>query len=229
MRSNRLKAWSYGHEKLGLFLPPAPFQRRMWAAGEVHILCPLELGVPATKRSQIRGVSFKSGRTGDLCFVTVAHTVTQSGQTSIEETQTIVYRDRGLPEKALRQPDDPIPVGYHVYPDTQLVAYSSVLQNAHRIHWDRAFCNDVEGYPGLVVHGPLMATQLCDAMRGGAGACKYSYRALAPVFETTPVRILPGEPGGERKGVIERSDGVVSMKGRYSAIQENPEGQMGLT
>lgn len=207
-----------GHEKLGLFLPPAPFQRRMWASGKVEMRRPLTLGLRAERVSTIEDVTFKTGTSGDLCFVTIRHDIAQGGQTRITERQTVVYRDRGLSVSALRQPDDPVPEGHVVHPDTMLVAYSAVTQNGHRIHWDRDFCRDVEGYPSLVVHGPLMATELCDAMRDGLASCRFAFRATAPVFDTTPVRLIPGDPGYLRKGRIERSDGETAMTGSWEVF-----------
>jgi len=207
-----------GHERLGLFLPPAPFQRRMWAAGRIEMHRPLALGLRAQRVSTIEDVTFKTGASGDLCFVTIRHDISQGGQTRITEHQTVVYRDRGLAVSAPRQPDDPVPEGYVVHPDTTLVAYSAVTQNGHRIHWDRHFCRDAEGYPSLVVHGPLMATELCDAMRDGLAPCRFAFRATAPVFDTTPVRLVPGEPGSPRQGRIERSDGETAMTATWEAI-----------
>lgn len=196
-----------GHERLGLFLPPAPFLRRMWAGGTVEVLRPLTLGTPADKRSSIENVDFKTGASGDLCFVTVLHEVFQ-GQLAIREQQTIVYRDRGLSVAALRAQDDPVPDGYRVMPDTTLLAYSSITHNGHRIHWDRDFCRDVEGYPGLVVHGPLLATLLADTLSQDPKPIRFTYRATAPVFETSPFRVTRTDNSAR----IERSDGVTAME-----------------
>ena len=194
-----------GHERLGLFLPPAPFHRRMWAASEVTIRAPLVLGEPARRTSTIRAVEFKAGRTGELCFVRIGHELRQGGALRVEEVQTVVYRDRGLPEAALRGPGDPVPAGFFVHEDIQLVRYSAVTHNGHRIHWDRAFCREVEGYPDLVVHGPLLATHLAEALRAGRSGwpTRFAFRAVAPVFATTPVRVEAA--GGA--GRILRSDG----------------------
>ncbi|MBO0902169.1 FAS1-like dehydratase domain-containing protein [Jiella sonneratiae] len=205
-----------GHERLGLFLPPAPFSRRMWAAGDVAVHRPLRLGVAATRRSTITDVAFKTGRTGDLCFVTVRHAFEQEGGPAIDEIQTIVYRDRGPAEKPLRDESEPVPEGHFVHGDLELYFYSALTHNGHRIHWDRAFCRDVEGYPGLVVHGPLMATKLCDAMLSSAvqphaRPCRFAFRALAPVFETTPVRLCFETEGAERQGRVERCDGIAAI------------------
>lgn len=201
-----------GHEALGLFMPPAPFSRRMWAAGDITVHRPLELGHKARRVTTIDDVAFKTGRTGEMCFVTLRHEISQAGMLRLTEVQTVVYRDRGLPETALRGPADPVPEGYFTHPDTTLLYYSAVTHNGHRIHWDRDFCREVEGYPDLVVHGPLLATHLADAMRDGTGPCRFSFRAEAPVFVTTPIRVLAGE------GRIERSDGVTAMEGRWSPL-----------
>ncbi len=207
------------HEKTGNFLPAAPFHRRMWAAGEISILQPLRIGHPARRRSTVTDVTFKEGKSGAMCFATVSHEIEQDGAPCISEKQTIVYRDRGPAEKALRQPEDAVPAGYFVHPDSELWFYSAVTNNGHRIHWDRDFCRNVEGYPDLVVHGPLMATKLCEAMRGNTQApARFVYRAQAPVFATTPVRIVTGIPGNQRHGEIQRSDGVVSMTATLSLI-----------
>ena len=200
-----------GHERLGLFMPPAPFPRRMWAGGLVEVIRPLTLGQPATRLSRIEDVAFKSGQSGALCFVTVTHEITQ-GDVALREKQTIVYRDRGAGETALRSPDDPVPEGYVVVPDTTLLAYSAITQNGHRIHWDRDFCRDVEGYPGLVVHGPLLATFLGDALFATPEPGRFRYRATAPVFETSPFKRTQVGANAE----IVRSDGKVAMTAERS-------------
>lgn len=200
------------HERTGRFLPAAPFSRRMWAAGQITVHRPLSIGTPARQTIRIADVSFKQGRSGAMCFVTLSQRVTQGGSLCIEEEKTIVYRDRSAPEPALRQAGDPVPEGYFTHPESQLFFYSALSHNGHRIHWDHDYCRSVEGYPDLVVHGPLMATALCDAMRDGATRLRFAYRALAPVFSTTPVRIDPGPPAPRRSGRMVRSDGVTSMQ-----------------
>nr|WP_309503952.1 hypothetical protein [uncultured Roseovarius sp.] len=206
------------HEETGRFLPAAPFPRRMWAAGDVTVHVPLQLGVPAQRRVTVADVAFKQGKSGAMCFVTLAHEITQGGMLAIEEAQTVVYRDRGAPDAGLRGPNDPVPEGYRLHSESQLFFYSAVTHNGHRIHWDRDFCRKEEGYPDLVVHGPLMATELCMQMFDGVTPCRYSFRAQAPVFLTTPVRYLPGAPGKPREGRIERSDGVTSMNATLTAL-----------
>lgn len=198
-----------GHEKLGLFLPDVPLPRRMWAAGEIEVLKPLKIGTPATRCSTIEDVNFKEGRTGDLCFVSLLHEIAQD-DLSIRERQTIVYRKAGQSEPALRQSTDPIPKGFRVLPDTLLQAYSSITQNGHRIHWDRDFCRTVEGYPDLVVHGPLLATLLAETLVPTPRPCSFSYRVTAPVFATSPVRIVKS-PDSAR---IERADSKTAIEAK---------------
>ncbi len=201
-----------GHEALGRFLPPAPFDRRMWAGGALEFHAPLILGQPAEKESQIASVVFKSGSTGELCFVDVAHRIRQGGAPKITETQTVVYRDKG--------PAVAMPVwqggrdGWE-RPDIRLLyRYSALTYNGHRIHYDPDFCRDEEGYPGLVVHGPLLATHLARAAVAqgqGAALSTFRFRALAPVFEGVPFRVRPtvARPGTLE---VERADGITAMR-----------------
>lgn len=204
-----------GHERLGLFLPPAPFHRRMWAGSELTLHGPLTLGLPARRRSTILAVEFKVGRTGDLCFVRVLHEISQQDALRVEEVQTVVYRDRGLPMAALRQPGDPIPAGFFVHDDVQLFRFSAVTHNGHRIHWDRDFCRTVEGYPDLVVHGPLLAVHLSEALRAGHAAPprRFAFRVVAPVLVTTPVRV---ELAGGGTARVLRSDGQEAATGEMA-------------
>ncbi len=200
-----------GHERLGLFLPEVHLPRRMWAAGNIEVHAALEVGIPATRLSTIEDVAFKTGRTGDLCFVTVRHEIEQR-RAAITERQTIVYRQPGQPEQVLRGPTDPVPDGYRTVPDTTLLAYSAITQNGHRIHWDRDFCRNVENYPDLVVHGPLLATLLADALAREPVPGRFKYRATAPVFTTSPFRIA----SDNAKARIERSDGVTAMDATFN-------------
>ena len=195
-----------GHERLGVFMPPLPYTKRMWAGGVVEVLSPLLVGQPAVKRSRIADVAFKSGKSGDLAFVTVVHEITQNGP-AVREQQTIVYRDRTLGETVDAVPEARPRDGFRTVPDTTLIAYSAITQNGHRIHWDRDFCRTVEGYPGLVVHGPLLATFLADTLVETPRPCRFTYRATAPVFEATPFRIV--SEGQTAK--IERADGQTAM------------------
>ncbi|MEO1200600.1 MAG: MaoC family dehydratase N-terminal domain-containing protein, partial [Pseudomonadota bacterium] len=201
---------SDGHERLGRFLPPIPFHRRMWAAGTIRFHEPLRFGGAAEKRSTIADIAFKSGRTGPLCFVDVDHVFLQDNRACIEERQTIVYRDRGLPLAGIENTPEDMSDGLSC-DATLLFRYSALTHNAHKIHLDRDFCRDVEGYPGLVVHGPLLATLLCERAAQLGQITSFSFRAEAPIFENEWFRITSDGESGFR---IERANGKSAMRGQ---------------
>lgn len=178
-----------GHERLGRFLPPIRYPRRMWAGGDVTFKAPLIIGRAAEKTTRIDNVEFKQGKSGPLCFVTVHHRIRQDGRDAVDEIQTIVYREKGAakptPNSETAQPgDDTMAIGR-----LQMFRYSALTYNAHRIHYDERFVTDVEGYPGLLVHGPLLATELAGrgaSMDAERQLARFRYRALQPVFENEP-------------------------------------------
>jgi 3-methylfumaryl-CoA hydratase len=158
-----------GHPKRGGFLPPVPLPRRMWAASRIEFVTPLRVGQSLSRTSRIDDVRMKAGRTGVLVFVNVRHEIYGDNLLSITEEQDIVYRD-------IPRPGEPTPVGVtapdnatwlrQIEPDEVLLfRYSALTFNGHRIHYDRRYATTVEGYPGLVVHGPLIATLLLDLLR----------------------------------------------------------------
>jgi len=182
---------------------------------------PLCVGDLVEKRSRIANVTVKQGRTGALAFVTVGHAYLKSGMLLLSETQTLVYRDAPSPNEP-PPPPQPAPGGAlwsrPVTPDTRMLfRYSAVTFNAHRIHYDDPYARQVEGYPGLVVHGQLTATLLLDAfmrekpnMRIGA----FSFRAMRPVFAGTTIH-LEGAPDGEGFRLWARGpDGAIIVEGR---------------
>jgi len=184
-----------GHPKRGGFLPPVPLPRRMWAGGRLEFFRPLVIGESITRESEIVSVEPKSGRSGNLVFVTVRHTVQGGGETAIVEEQDIVYRDAA-------KKGDPVPPGKEapaqaqwkreVMPDAvMLFRYSALTFNGHRIHYDRDYAVNEEHYPGLVVHGPLQATLLLDLCRRHAGrpVRKFEYRAQHPMFAGAPFTV----------------------------------------
>jgi len=177
-----------GHPTRGGFLPPVPLPRRMWAGGELEFIDPLRVGDLATRVSRITDVTLKTGSTGQLCFVSVEHHVSSPRGPAIRERQDIVYREIGgvqpaAPAKA------PAPSAQHrethVSDPVLLFRYSALTFNGHRIHYDRDYVTRVEGYPGLIFHGPLQAALLVEfAARLKGGAPKtFSYRGVQPLFE----------------------------------------------
>lgn len=173
-----------GHPQLGLFLPPVPLPRRMWAGGTVLFHSPLRLGDTVARTSVIRSITPKTGRSGALYFVTVEHTVTTNGVTNLVEEQTIVYRELGTGAQA-SQPA-PLAADYsqrYTLDNTALFRYSALTFNGHRIHYDLEYCRTVEGYPNLVIHGPLVATLLLDLYSQQGYPCHwFRYRARSPLF-----------------------------------------------
>lgn len=182
-----------GHPQRGGFLPPVPLPRRMWAGSRLKFLAPLPVGRAIDRQSRIEDVQAKKGRTGPLVFVKVQHEIRANGTLAILEQQDIVYRDLSGPGEVVPSPPSaPVdaPWERRVVPDEVLLfRYSALTFNGHRIHYDRRYVTEVEGYPGLVVHGPLIATLLLDLLRRqlpDARVKAFSFRAVEPLFDTAP-------------------------------------------
>jgi 3-methylfumaryl-CoA hydratase len=182
-----------GHPKRGGFLPAVTLPRRMFAASDIRFLAPLSIGAEADLTETIAEVNCKSGRSGDLVFVEVDRELSQDGRVRVQERQTIVYRDAG--------PAQPLPVveaaaeGAAWTPtETALFRFSAATYNSHRIHYDLPYASAEEGYPALVVHGPLTATRLADFAAAARGPLKrFKFRALSPLFCGQPIRLAQGE------------------------------------
>jgi 3-methylfumaryl-CoA hydratase len=196
-----------GHAKLGGFLPPVPLPRRMWAGGRLQWHAPLHVGDRIERTSRIASVTHKAGRTGDLVFVRVKHEVRNDRGVALTEEHDIVYR-------ASPRPGDPAPPPQaaptraewtrELTPDDVLLfRYSALTFNGHRIHYDRKYVTGVEGYPGLVVHGPLIATLLVDLVRRQRPDARletFSFKAVRPTFDGHPMRVN-GNPSADGRGV----------------------------
>ena len=192
-----------GHPARGGFLPPVPLPRRMWAGGRIETKGALKLGDTIVRASAIEDVKLKEGRSGKLCFVTVRHGYAGADGMVVSERQDIVYRDPPPPSDALGAPAQAVPKGAAGPFDANLIweleasatllfRYSAMTFNGHRIHYDEPYVTKVEGYPGLIVHGPLQATLLFNlaAVLGGATPRVFEYRGLAPMFSPTIFRVL---------------------------------------
>ncbi|MEV7087486.1 hypothetical protein AB0O07_16540 [Streptomyces sp. NPDC093085] len=182
-----------GHLRDARFLPPIPERRRMFAGGRCEITAPLRLGEPTERVSSLAAVTPKQGRSGELLFVTERQEFRQHGSTCLVEEQDIVYRSGegstprhpGIPGKS-PAPDPEGPWQLPLQPtETLLFRFSALTANAHRIHYDTPYCRDVEGYPGLVVHGPLLALLMMELVRRNAPERRVrslSYRLHRPAF-----------------------------------------------
>jgi len=179
-----------GHPARGGFLPPVPLPRRMWAGSRLEFRAPVLAGQALSRSSRIGDVRLKEGRSGPLVFVKVQHEISADGRLAIAEEHDIVYRE-------LAVAGEPAPVGVaapdnaqwtrRIAPDDVLLfRYSALTFNGHRIHYDRRYVTEVEGYPGLIVHGPLIATLLVDVLRRerpDARVQRFSFTAKSPLFD----------------------------------------------
>lgn len=185
-----------GHPAKGGFLPSVPLPRRMWAGGRLKFAKPLYLGETVTRTSTILNVAAKSGKSGDLVFVTVGHELVGASGLAVIEEQDLVYRGAAAPG-ALTLPatDAPPPESAwreDVQPDTVLLfRYSALTMNGHRIHYDRPYAINEEAYPALVVQGPLMATLLAGlaSRRLSAPIASFDFRGNAPAFDGTTLYV----------------------------------------
>ncbi|MEO0386829.1 MAG: MaoC family dehydratase N-terminal domain-containing protein [Pseudomonadota bacterium] len=206
-----------GHEKLGRFLPPVPLPRRMWAGGAVDFRRGLFLGDRVEKCSTIQDVALKTGRSGPLCFVTVGHDYRVDGALCLSERQDIVYRampQPGAPGPAPRPAPGGAIRGRMIVPDPVLLfRYSALIFYGHRIHYDPDFTRGEEGYPGLIVHGPLIATLLADigAENRRETLHRFDFRAVSPLFAPTPFRIAAAPAGASVSAWAETPEGNLAM------------------
>jgi len=194
-----------GHAKRGGFLPPVPLPRRMWAGSRLEWSSPLRIGDSVTRVSRIVSITNKRGASGELVFVVVRHELSTEAGLALAEEHDIVYRDLSSSGAgaATRAPEE-APWRRSVVPDDVLLfRYSALTFNSHRIHYDRRYVTEVEGYPGLVVHGPLLATLLVDLLRRhGVGETlrRFEFRARRPLFDIAPFDVC-GFPATDGKTV----------------------------
>ena len=198
-----------GHARRGGFLPPVPLPRRMWAGSQLAFAKPLRIGDAMQRTSTIESVNQKSGRTGALVFVKVRHEIRTNGERDVALTEfhDIVYREAAQPGDAA-PPPQPAPAASAwekkwVPDDVLLFRYSALTFNGHRIHYDRRYVTQVEGYPGLIVHGPLIATLLVDLLRWQrpeARVASFEFRAVRPIFDINHFFVC-GEPQADGKTV----------------------------
>jgi 3-methylfumaryl-CoA hydratase len=209
-----------GHPARGGFLPPVPLPRRMWAGGRLTFPKPLRVGEAVQRHSQVMSVEHKSGRSGELVFVLVRHEFHGAAGLAITEEHDIVYRDMpavDAPAPTYSQAPAQQAWQRQIVPDDVLLfRYSALTFNGHRIHYDRRYVTEVEGYPGLIVHGPLIATLLVDLLRRNmpdAVIAAIEFRAVKPVFDIAPFHVC-GQPQGDARTVklwTRDADGHLTM------------------
>lgn len=204
-----------GHPRRGGFLPPVhDLPRRMWAGGRLTFLAPLHAGETVQRTSTILSVTEKSGSTGRLVFVTVRHDITGPAGAAIQEEHDIVYRgtDGEAVKPGVPAEDVPLVAATTVHPDPVLLfRYSALTGNGHRIHYDGDYVRTVEGYPGLIVHGPLQATWMAALASTVAPVRTFSFRGRRPAFAGTPMQVEAWRDGGMLKLRTRDASGAVCM------------------
>ena len=220
-----------GHPKRGGFLPPIPLPRRMWAGGRLRWEQDLVIGDAIERISTIKSVTHKSGRSGDLLFVLVEHQIHNSKGLALTEEHDIVYRAAPSPDEKAPDPT-PAPSDAKwskiIHPDPVLLfRYSALTFNGHRIHYDRSYVTQEEGYPGLIVHGPLIATLLVDLVRQsnpGKKLKRFEFRAVRPTFDIHSMQVnaspdLAADPSGKTLSVwAQDHEGWLTMQAKAELV-----------
>lgn len=215
---------SDGHPAAGHFLPPIPHRRRMFAGGRWHRTAgvgPIRVGDEVTSESSVSSIEPKTGRSGEMAFVTIRNELSRDGELAAVEEQDIVYRseppdDPGAvpalgastsgprPDAApAAAPDGAAPAEHElrIDPDPPLLfRYSALTYNTHRIHYDQPYATGVEGYPGLVVHGPLLALLALELPRRNRPAedvLEFRYRLRKPAFAGATIVAGSSTPDGD--------------------------------
>ena len=216
-----------GHPTRGGFLPPVPLPRRMWAGGRLRWEAgnALQVGQKVQRRSTIGSVSHKSGRSGELLFVLVEHAYSNDQGLALTEEHDIVYRAAAQPGDPAPTPQKPPLDGQQTWSrtivpdDVLLFRYSALTFNGHRIHYDRRYVTGVEGYPGLIVHGPLIATLLLDLLRRElpqAQVLSFEFKAVRPTFDLHAFSVH-GKPSADGKTIelwAQDHEGWLTMTGK---------------
>jgi 3-methylfumaryl-CoA hydratase len=209
-----------GHPARGGFLPPVPLPRRMWAGGELEFFDTLRVGDEVRRTSRIKDVSLKSGSTGVLCFVSVDHEHATPRGIAIRERHDIVYRDVtpasiSAPAKSAAPPPVAKHRETHMADPVLLFRYSALTFNGHRIHYDRDYVTKVEGYPGLIFHGPMQAALQIEfaAKLRRLVPKKFAYRGVQPLFEGSEFSVNANETAGGLETWTANSEGQPTMKG----------------
>lgn len=198
-----------GHPRLGGFMPPLDLPRRMWAGSAIEYFSPIRVGQGLRRTTTIESITPKEGASGRLCFVVLRHDILADGVHALTDRHTIVYREAVTVDAAAGSPrrpprtGSPAPEGWEwsatYSPDERtLFRYSALTFNSHRIHYDLPYATEVEGYPGLVVHGPLLATYVVSSFRQqhpDAEIARFAFTARSPVFAGEQLHVVGNSTG----------------------------------
>lgn len=218
-----------GHPKRGGdgLLPPIALPRRMWAGSRVSFAAPIPVSAALTKTSTVASIQKKTGASGEMVFVTVKHEVAANGAPCVVEEQDLVYRAPApaaaapaAPPKPPAPPAESLRSRTLIADPVQLFRFSALTYNAHRIHYDREYATAEEGYPGLVVHGPYLATLLMDHfLRGQPGAAvkSFSFRAMRPAFDGSPLTLNHGRDADGDLLWVSDAEGFTCMSAKVEA------------
>jgi 3-methylfumaryl-CoA hydratase len=216
-----------GHPVRGSFLPPVMLRGRMWAGGRLTFHAPIPIGADIERRSEILDVTEKTGSSGPMVLVTICHEFFANGVHALSEEQDIVYREASAAPTPLPRRIAAPPEGDYVRefrPEiVQLFRFSALTFNAHRIHYDRDYARDVEGYPGLVLHGPFLAILLLDHFlrhRPRAQIRRFDFRARRPVFDLAPFNLCLNDRGHEAEAWVAGPDGETCMTSSLEATND---------
>ena len=209
-----------GHRAKGNFMPPLPFPRRMWAGSKMTFESPIRIGENIRKVITIADITMKKGQSGEMCFVTTTEEVFgEDDRLTTREVRTQVYRPAADPNAPLppgRSAPENAAWSRSIHPSSVLLfRYSALTMNSHRIHYDKDYVRDVEGYPGLLVHGPLTMTLMLDLFRRENPDAKMKtldLRAISPIYDTTDFSVCgaPGEDGNCNLWAV-TADGALAM------------------
>ena len=212
-----------GHGRRGGFIPPINLPRRMWAGSDIEFIRPLVVGEKVVRRSNFDSVVHKQGRTGNLVFVKLRHEYSIREEICLCEIQTLVFRESPKaddPKPELQPSPGEASWERSLVPDPVLLfRYSALTFNGHRIHYDRSYCIEEEGYPGLLVHGPLQATlllDLCRRYKQAAPLKRFMFRAMSPVFDGEEIGICGIEDEGKGRLWIRGPAGEMAMSAEAS-------------
>lgn len=211
-----------GHPQRGGFLPPITLPRRMWAGSQLQFHLPIHIGDLLTRSSTIHSIKEKTGHSGKLVFVKIQHEITRDGQHCITESQDIVFREAAKPGASsvtgeLAESESEFQLRFQA--DSRLLfRYSALTFNAHRIHYDTPYVKEIEGYPGLIVHGPLLATMMLELLWQNLPEVQlnaFEFKALRPIFDgqVSTIRATSPDNEGNIRLWVADHEGALCMQG----------------